>query len=110
MSKARSYCRACGSYHIDKKPVPHCRTCHSTNICFPVGIDEAAGAKADLFLVLVADTGLPMHTVFAERTNLGLETLKDLRLSKDYARREGGAHKVDTLSTDMSVSPQRPQV
>lgn len=44
------------------------------------------------------------NTVSAERTNLGLETLKGLRLSKDYARREGGAHNVNTLSTDMIVS------
>ena len=42
------------------------------------------------------------NTISAERTNLGLETLKGL--SKDYARRQAGAHKVNTLSKDMILS------
>ena len=44
------------------------------------------------------------NTVSAERTNLNLETLKGLRLAKQFARYSGGAHNVDTLSKDMLVS------
>ena len=58
------------------------------------------------------------NTVTAERTNLDVQTLKDYqtgfyqdyqrlqnpKLSKDYARRQGGAHKIDTHSKDMILA------
>jgi len=44
------------------------------------------------------------NTITAERTNLDLQTLKGLRLSKDYARWQGGAHKIDTFSKDMILA------
>ena len=44
------------------------------------------------------------NTVTAERTNLDVQTLKGLRLSKDYARRQGGAHKIDTHSKDLILA------